>query len=359
MSSPGCLAVCCLSNKNENVTSHETLLIEKETVTIISLVFSLFGCLGVCLIWCLKDNACREHSLTRRNRPSVFSGPILNHIITCLLMADALGNVGIVVRSCVWLSGVIPNPGSENKDTLSHALCIAFGVFVQYFLLASTFWHLVYGIEVYLVASGKKSGKWLQHFLGWLMPAIFCSLGAWVVYQPNLESCGAQRPKDKAMLYFVMLSPVILVIVFNIVLFYKAVKSVRRALIHQFGRFSNTERQIVDSVKWKFILIVGSFTACWLPNILNGILANVLDYHSSYCMLIFLVLISVMNPMQALLDAMILWGWSSSCSLFSRSSNSEYLEITHGEANLHSSLTRSKSVGSEYDPLISFSRSRR
>ncbi|KAK3606551.1 hypothetical protein CHS0354_041511 [Potamilus streckersoni] len=265
MASPGCLAVCCLSNGTKNYTtgvaSHETLLIQKEIVTIISLVFALFGCLGVFLIWCMKQYSSRKHGLTRRNRPSVFSGPILNHIITCLLMADALGNLGIVVRSCVWLAGVIPDPGSKNKDTVSHVLCIAFGVFVQYFLLASTSWHLVYGIEVFLVASGKQSGKWFQHFLGWLMPAGICSLGAWVVYQPNLESCGAQKQLDKAMLYFVMLSPVVLVIVFNIVLFCKTVKSVRRALIHQFGRFSRTERQIVDSVKWKFVLIVGSFTA--------------------------------------------------------------------------------------------------
>ena len=41
---------------------------------------------------------------------------------------------------------------------------------------------------------------------------------------------------------------------------------------HSLGRFTHTERRVVDGLKRKFLAINGVFYLCWLPNVLNGII---------------------------------------------------------------------------------------
>lgn len=207
-----------------------------------------------------------------------------------------------------------------------------------------------------MASNNTRSSKFLQYCLGWIVPAALCALTAWLAYSPSLDKCGAKKDMNRAMIYVILLLPIIVVCLLIVLLFYKSLHNVKRSLIRHFGRFSTLERQTLDNVWIKFVIITAAFSVCWIPNIINGIFVNVLDDKSSELVLVLIVLESVLNPFQVLIDSMVMFGWppSGCCCIVFRShlhDNSNYANIN----NLHSRRSRS-SQPSESDPLLSFSR---
>lgn len=47
---------------------------------------------------------------------------------------------------------------------------------------------------------------------------------------------------------------------------------VKISITRSTSQFTNKERQLIDIIKVKFLLINVSFYLCWLPNLINGIL---------------------------------------------------------------------------------------
>lgn len=60
--------------------------------------------------------------------------------------------------------------------------------------------------------------------------------------------------------------------ILNPVLYFSLSYDVEIIISRSLAQFTNKERQIVDVIKLKFLLINFSFYLCWLPNLVNGIL---------------------------------------------------------------------------------------
>lgn len=365
MASPGFIAACCLGNRSIFIDPglpHHHHLLQEEAVSSVSLTFGALSTVGLFVV--LYPWRCARQRSPRRLAQHL-QGPNLIHVVYCIITAALLGNIGIIIRSCLWLHKKYPGPRDKAYGDFKHIFCGVSSVWVQYCFLAGVFWHLCYSIEAYMVSHGTTSSRWMLHIIGWVCPSFFVGLGTFIAYSPGFSSCGAQDPVEMGVLYILILVPVIIVFLLNTAIFYKASASVKRSLIHHFGRYSTEERKTVDGIKTKFILFSITYLICWLPNLLESILINVLNQKSSSVVLVMLVLESVLNPCEVLLLIMVLWGCPPAVRC-KKTNSSGYEEISRGTIN---SRTRSKSSTSsrlfvswsrarneENDPLISFSR---
>ncbi|XP_053376255.1 G-protein coupled receptor 143-like [Mercenaria mercenaria] len=357
MASASFVSSCCLGNQsiiiNSDIPPNHALL-EETVVSIISLIVSIASFLGtfaLVLPW-------RSRQVTTSSRQTNFAqGTGVNHVTKCLITAGSLANIGLIVRSSVWLGKYYPPPDDSTYQDGKHIFCIISTLWVQYFFLSVIFWHLVYGLETFMTSNSKRSSLCLQYFLGWVVPAALCALAAVLAYQPSLDKCGAKLEVNRAVIYVIFLLPIVFVLLLIIILFYKSYNNVKRSLIRHFGRFSTLERQTMDNVSIKFIIITTAFIVCWIPNIMNGIFVNVLDDRSGQLVLVFIVLESVLNPFQVLIDSMVMFGWPpiGCCCLIFRShshDSSNYANINDLQRSQRSRSSRAK----ETDPLLSFSR---
>lgn len=76
--------------------------------------------------------------------------------------------------------------------------------------------------------------------------------------------------------YFATYIPITIVMIVNPILYKSATKDMERVITAISGQFTSKEREIMDSVKIKFLLINLVFYVCWVPNLINGILVWVL-----------------------------------------------------------------------------------
>lgn len=60
--------------------------------------------------------------------------------------------------------------------------------------------------------------------------------------------------------------------VFIPILYLSLSHDVRVSITRSFAQFTNKERQLIDVIKVKFLLINVAFYICWLPNLINGVL---------------------------------------------------------------------------------------
>lgn len=363
MASPGFIASCCVGNQSvliDNVIPPNHSLLQEKAVSGVGLTIGVLSTLGLFIV--LYPWRCHQKQKPQRLSQHL-QGPNLIHIVYCIIAAGIMGNIGIIVRSSVWLHGTYPGPRDHDFADFRHIFCVVTSIWVQYFFLTAAFWHLCYGLEAYMISHGTTSSRWVLHTIGWIFPACFTGLGAFVAYHPIFSDCGAKDPLLLAVLFILILVPVVTVFLLNVILFYKAAASVKKSLIHHFGRFSTEERQIVDGIQLKFILFSMAYVLCWAPNLLNGIFINTIEKSGSI-ILVFLVLESVLNPCEVLLLVMILWGWPPAVWYkFGKPSGYEEIGSRNINVQRRSSsrsrllMTWKRARDQENDPLISFSRS--
>ncbi|KAH3891881.1 hypothetical protein DPMN_015991 [Dreissena polymorpha] len=280
----------------------------------------------------------------------------IDFVMKRLITAQVLANIGLTVRSIFWLAKSFPSINDPNVTDYKQVACIITTLWTQYFFLCVIFWHLMYGIECFLTSKGIASSYFTKIVIGWMLPASLCTVIAFIAYQPTLQRCSAQYHFVRSAMFGIFLLPIVIVILIVIVLFYQTLKSVKRKLIQHFGRFSPPEREMLDNLQAKYIIIAVTFVICWIPNILNGIfmsiLDSVVDTEAEYLILVLLVLEAVLNPFQVVIDAMVMFSWPpvGCCGIF-RSDGYR----SRGNINAMSKSTVEGTSG-ETDALLSFSR---
>lgn len=72
--------------------------------------------------------------------------------------------------------------------------------------------------------------------------------------------------------YLATYFPLATVMLLNPFLYLSLSNDVKISITRSTSQFTNKERQLIDIIKVKFLLINVSFYLCWLPNLINGIL---------------------------------------------------------------------------------------
>nr|XP_022344448.1 uncharacterized protein LOC111137311 isoform X1 [Crassostrea virginica] len=357
MASPGFLSKCCLAHNSFNSTDTEGRNVG-EIINILSIVFcsiSLFSVLF--LVWPRKDG----NSEVFQSKNRILVGPNLNSIIRCLVMVNVLAVLGLLVRSIVWLDRAFPNTKKKCMDA-NHYFCLISNVWILYFFTCNHFWHLVYAVEAYMVSNNKEMNTGMKVFVGWFIPLFMAGAAAVVVYYQGFNSCFSLSLTRSSIVYILFLSPVVMVMLINPVIFYQAGKSAKRALIWHYGRYTSSERKLVDAIHTKFYLILIIYFICWIPNLVNAGLW--LRYESSRTsfipdeksILALFILMAVTNPLQAVLAALVFWGLPNTnrlrLNIFHRSE--AHYNNSSGSSIINRSGLSGISTGSESEPLLSY-----
>ncbi|XP_060064591.1 G-protein coupled receptor 143-like [Ylistrum balloti] len=356
MSSPDFLAVCCVKNVTDvDLKKMEDVMLIGQIMLIVTMVMCIVCMFGVCYLVLPRGNP--GSSIFRSSSNRILAGPNLNSIIRCIVATNLLATLGLLVRCIVWLAKEYPSPHSVSLDG-RHIFCIVTTVWIQYFFLCNFFWHFLYGVEALLVSKNKELNMALKYFVGWFLPGVFCIGGATATYFFGIKSC---MPKDKVtkdLNYVIFLSPVLIVLLLNPIFFYKSAQAAKRALIWHYGQYTMTERKLVDAIHLKFILILATFSACWLPNLINATIMISNPFLSTTAVYATVVFMGLLNPLQALFSSLVFWGIPKESVNWSRIFHlSEYAYLDSSNINASQShQSASSRSGSETEPLISFRR---
>ncbi|XP_062595608.1 uncharacterized protein LOC134256951 [Saccostrea cucullata] len=356
MASPGFLSKCCLAHNVSHSKDLEGRTVG-EVVNILSVVFCSISLISVLfLVWPRKDGS--SEVFQSKNR--ILVGPNLNSIIKSLVSVNVLAVIGLLVRSAVWLAHAFPDTKKTCMDA-SHYFCIVSNVWILYFFTCNHFWHLVYAMEAYMVSNNKELTSSLKVFVGWFIPAILTASAGVVVYYKGFQTCFSLSITKSAIVYLLFLSPVVIVMLGNPIIFYQAGKSAKRALIWHYGRYTSSERKLVDAIHTKFYLILIIYFVCWIPNLVNAVLllrskaAATSFIPDDKSILAFFILMAVSNPLQALLAALVFWGLPANHRLRLNIFQSDVqYSGSSGSAIINRSGRSGRSTGSETEPLISF-----
>lgn len=357
MSSPDFLSVCCVKNVSETDSKKlEDAMLIGQIMLIITMVMCVVCILGVCYL--VLPRGYPGSSLFRNTSNRLLAGPNLNIIIRCIVSCNLLATLGLLARSVAWLAKEYPSPHSVGLDG-KHIFCIITTVWIQYFFLCNFFWHILYALEAFLVSKNKELNLALKYFCGWFLPGAFCIGGAAITYFNGIDRCLLRDRLTRDLNYLVFLGPALIVIIISPFFFYKSAKEAKKALIWHYGQYTSTERKLVDAIHLKFILIMATFTVCWLPNLIHSSIMMANPALSTSIVYTTVVFMGLLNPLQGLFSALVFWGvpqgainWNSVFHL----SEYSYLDssnINASQSQQHASASRSSS---ETEPLISFRR---
>lgn len=111
--------------------------------------------------------------------------------------------------------------------------------------------------------------------------------------------------------YCVTYLPMILVMIMNPVLYSLSSKEIDKQLSLRLNQVTSRERKIMKIFKLKFSSINIIFYICWVPNLINGILLWTYWYDLPVkLMIIVWYLMAFLNPLQALLNALVYRKWN-------------------------------------------------
>lgn len=338
--------ICCNNTGSADMMVHWQTLLEKQKVlSIISLISATIS--TVCIIVIALNKKTRFSSLSKKTFYLVQSDGI-DHVTKCIVIAGILANTGLIVRSIAWICNFSPLESNGNNFDGRHVLCIVSTVWIQYFFGSIMFWHLVYGLEIYVTSKESNSSRWAKYLLGWAVPSVICFVVLWLTYHPSLNNCGTKSKTILQVSEGIMLVPIIIVLLFMTILFYKSFHQVKHSLIQHYGQFSTTERQKLEYVQFKFIIIISTFVVCWMPTMMNGLFISVVMDERSFTW-VLLVLEAVLNPCQVVVDSLVIYGWPTGCMGMFRSR----------DPGTTVSWSRALLEETENDALLSFSRNRR
>lgn len=351
MASPAFFHTCAVYN---NITKHddhhEARVLVERVVTIVAMTFCIISLLVVIYLLLPRDVRGSEWW---RNPGRILVGPNLNAIIRAVVITSFLGTLGILVRSAVEMNENFPGPSEVVNG--GHIFCIVINVLIEYFYESSYFWIILYAIEALMAANNKELPTAVKYILGWIMPGIVCGSGLLLLYHNGIKEYDGKTEIERAMLYFIFLLPILLVLICNPFLFYFASKAAKRALIWHYGRYTASERKLIDSIHFKFILILAAFLTSWLPNIIDAVIHMAQNDNKTAKLTIWIIM-CVLNPLQPVLCALVLWGLPESRISFSSWWNNTSTDLSDISS---SNVNFSRSTSSETEPLISFRRKER
>lgn len=242
-------------------------------------------------------------------------------IIIWLAIADLLASSGVLVRSSLWLKykNIMPMPG----DDVSVLFCSIISAWIQYFYTATWFWTLFYAIDTWNTIKRRDSHTILYHSFAWGLPVATTSIGLSILYIPN-AMCHNLPSVTSALYkilpnYFASYVPIAIVMIANPIIYMFSSKNVETAISLPLAQFTSKERRVVDALRLKFFFINIVFYICWLPNLLNGILLWTMWFSVPInAVVVIWYIMALLNPMQALLNALVYRRWNLSKWRFSQ-----------------------------------------
>ncbi|XP_063596640.1 G-protein coupled receptor 143-like [Penaeus indicus] len=307
MASPTIESLCCLSSTN---AFSKDFLIDFQSVpyNAISILASLFGMAGA--IYQVLPRTLGNGANGRGGRFFKTRGRL---IIRWLAFADLLAAFGILVRSASWLAD--DTFGSKADDSrLGQSMCIITSVIIHYFYTATYCWTFLYALDVKLVMHERRISHRMYHAVAWSVPLILCLMGLLILYLPDLN-CHSQAVNPYLRFlpnYLSTFIPIVIVMIGNPILYCIAFSRVEKQIMSARGRFTHSERRVVDGLRKKFLLINGVFYLCWLPNIINGIVlwTSWNNLPKTFIITVW-YLMAILNPLQAVFNSMVYRSWEA------------------------------------------------
>ncbi|XP_076028359.1 G-protein coupled receptor 143-like [Oratosquilla oratoria] len=307
MASPTIESMCCMDSngdfKNEYLIDFKTF--SYNVVSVFASILGMFG--GIYQI------LPREAPVGSVSRGRFFKtrGRL---IIKWLALADLMASLGIFIRAVSWMAD--KSLGTIDDDNLvGHIFCIVTSAWIHYFYTATYFWTFIYALDVKKVLQEKRLSPRLYHFICWVMPLILCLIGLLFLYLPDLN-CHSRRNNPFARFlpnYLSTFVPILMVMISNPILYCLAFSKVEKLLASQRGRFTHSERKVVDGLRKKFLLINAVFYVCWTPNIINGIvLWTAWDNLPKNFIIAVWYFMAILNPLQAVFNCVVYRSWDTS-----------------------------------------------
>ncbi|OWR44173.1 G-protein coupled receptor 143-like isoform X1 [Danaus plexippus] len=309
MSDPTIQTFCCHHTENKEDLAIKIMSeFNTESYNSVCLVSSTIGILGS--IYQIFPRPLRKNQTRPLNCSSVRG----RRIIIWLAIADLLAALGVLVRSSLWLQykNIMPMP----NDDVSVLFCSIISAWTQYFYTATWFWTLFYAIDTWRSIRGYDSQSALYHSLAWGLPAATTSIGLSILYLPNAK-CHHITSVSSALLkilpnYCATYLPIAIVMVANPIIYIMASRKIEMTVALPLAQFTSKERHVVDTLRLKFFLINAVFYICWLPNLINGILVWTMWFNMPVTFIIVIwYIMALLNPMQALLNALVYRKWNT------------------------------------------------
>ncbi|XP_037779562.1 G-protein coupled receptor 143-like [Penaeus monodon] len=193
-------------------------------------------------------------------------------------------------------------------------MCIITSVIIHYFYTATYCWTFLYALDVKLVMHEKRISHRMYHAVAWTIPLILCLIGLLILYLPDLN-CHSQAVNPYLRFlpnYLSSFIPIVVVMIGNPILYCIAFSKVEKQIMSARGRFTQSERRVVDGLRKKFFLINGVFYLCWLPNIINGIVlwTSWNNLPKAFIITVW-YLMAILNPLQAVFNSMVYRSWEA------------------------------------------------
>lgn len=163
----------------------------------------------------------------------------------------------------------------------------------------------------------EPSNEKFYHITTWSAGAGLTVIGLTILYIPDGD-CHDISKFSTAILrvlpnYCVTYLPMILVMIVNPALYSFSSKEIDKQLSLRLNQVTSRERRIMNIFKLKFSSINIIFYICWVPNLINGILLWTYWYDLPVkLMIIVWYLMAILNPLQALLNALVYRKWNCS-----------------------------------------------
>ncbi|XP_071446108.1 G-protein coupled receptor 143-like [Hetaerina americana] len=304
MADPTIQTFCCHLPKPDDPAYKILFEFNSETYNYLVLVSSFIGILGAIYQILPREEIYPIH------RWVYFPTTRGRQIIACLALADLMASAGVFVRSVLWINYENLQPSADN--TASTLFCAIISAWIQYFYGATWCWTLCYAVDVRRVLQGKDCKFKLYHTIAWLVPAILTTTGLSILYIPDAKCHGLGVKTFTRVLpnYFATLVLIATVMVVNPVLYHLATKEARDAVSVGLSQYTRRERNVVDTVRLKFLAINVAFYICWLPNVVNSFLLWIRWFDlPKNVVLTFWYIMAFTNPLQALFNSIVYRKW--------------------------------------------------
>lgn len=311
MASPTIESLCCLSTKN---AFSKDFLADFQSVpyNLVSIIASVLGIAGA--IYQVLPQTPGTGVLNGGRRFFRTRGRL---IIRWLAMADLMASFSILIRSASWLAD--DTFGSDPDDSpLGQCVCIITSAMIHYFYTATYCWTFLYALDVKLVMQDKRINQRIYHLVSWTVPLVLCLIGLLILYLPDLNCHSTNVNPYIRFLpnYLSTFIPIVVVMIGNPVFYCLVFSRVEKQIMSARGRFTQSERRVVNRLRKKFLVINAVFYLCWLPNIINGIvLWSKWDELPRTFILIIWYLMAVLNPLQAVFNCIVYRSWDSGSNL--------------------------------------------
>ncbi|XP_045584772.1 G-protein coupled receptor 143 [Procambarus clarkii] len=311
MASPTIESLCCLSTKN---AFSKDFLADFQSLpyNLVSIIASILGITGA--VYQVLPRTAGTGTMNGSRKFLKTRGRL---IIRWLALADLMASLGILIRSVTWLAD--DSFGSDSDDSsLGQCVCIITSAMIHYFYTATYCWTFLYALDVKLVMQDKRINQRIYHLVSWTVPVVLCLIGLLVLYLPDLNCHSSSVNPYIRFLpnYLSSFIPIVVVMIGNPILYCLAFSRVEKQIMSARGRFTQSERRVVNGLLKKFFLINAVFYLCWLPNIINGIVlwSTWQDIPRSLILVIW-YLMAILNPLQAVFNCIVYRSWDSDSTI--------------------------------------------